>query len=224
VNNLRFAAVAASSGAILVLAACSSTPVVEPEVPEDDAGAFDASSSDAHAADGSQETDSSITDSSTTDSSTDAPIVDGGVDAREAAADAAGTVVVNFDTQVNGTLTPGYAGLGWDADWYVYSANPTEYQAHSGTQFVTNNTQQGSISFTFANPVLFDGAWFSLRDNRNATVRFDVYDAANVKLGSSITMTETITPTFLPVGIAGVKKVTLVFVDDFAMDDVTYRP
>jgi hypothetical protein len=26
------------------------------------------------------------------------------------------------------------------------------------------------------------------------------------------------------VGIAGVKKVTVVFVDDFAMDDVTYRP
>jgi hypothetical protein len=206
-------------GGLLAFAACSSSPATETaEIPGSDSGATDASTSDVTSqGDASQD--------AAGDTSTDAPLVDGGVDAHEAGADAdAGTVIVKFDTLVNGTLPPGHAGLTWDADWYVYSANPVEYQAHSGTQFITNNAQQNAISFSFPQPVTFDGAWFSLKDSRAATVRFDVYDAANVKLGSSATLTEVITPTFLPVGIAGVKKVTVVFVDDFAMDDVTYRP
>jgi hypothetical protein len=137
----------------------------------------------------------------------------------------AGTpVVIDFDDLAVNFVTPGYRGLTWDSDWYVYFTIAGEYYAHSGTQYVTNNLQGSPISFTFPQPVCFDGAWFSLRDNRNAHVRFDLYDAAGGLLGSSATLTQVLAPTYLPARVTGVKRVSVVFDVDFAMDDLTYVP
>lgn len=138
--------------------------------------------------------------------------------------DAGPSTVLNFDDRIDGNLTPTYMGLTWEADWYVFHEIAGQYRAHSGTQFITNNRQKGEISFSFKSPVTFGGAWFSLDATRNAHVRFDVFDAANAKLGSSATLTQQETPTYLPVNVANVSKVTVVFDVDFAMDDLTFTP
>jgi hypothetical protein len=159
-------------------------------------------------------------DAGLADADADATVADAPVDAR----DAGPPVVIHFDDLANGTLTAGYKGLRWDADWYVFNTIAGEYNARSGTQFITNNAQKPTISVEFPSPVFFVGAWFSLRDNRNASVRFDVFDAAGALIKSSATLEQTLTPTLLEVNAANVSKVTVWFDDDFAMDDLTYVP
>jgi hypothetical protein len=180
------------------------------ESPSGDGG-LDAPSLDA---DDSGSSDASLVDVSDGGAGSDAPVVD---------ADA-GAVVLSFDDLADGLLPSGHAGVTWDSDWYVYHAVPLEYLAHSGAQFVTNYVKPSPISFSFAKPVRFLGAWFSLRDDRNATVRFDLFDANDALIRSSSTLVQKLTPTFLDADTPNVKRVAVIFDVDFAMDDVTFIP
>ncbi|HXU00339.1 MAG TPA: hypothetical protein VN903_05075, partial [Polyangia bacterium] len=134
-------------------------------------------------------------------------------------------VVINFDDQADGPLSPTYKGIAWDTDWYVYHQVDANYRAHSGTQFITNLNVFPELSFAFPTAVHFQGAWFS--HVSGATIQLEAFDAAGTLIGASPTIQQTLTPVFLPLDARGAKKITVVFQrssagDDFAMDDVTY--
>lgn len=151
--------------------------------------------------------------------------VDGGTDAG--APPDGGEVIIDFEdygTNASTFITPGYKGLTWDSDWYVFYTIAAEYQAHSGTNFITNDFQASPISFSFPAPVYFEGAWFSLDPTRNAHVWFELYDANNVLLGTTPQLLQDLPPVFLPVNLPNVTTVRVYFDVDFAMDDVTYIP
>lgn len=138
-----------------------------------------------------------------------------------------GEVIIDFEdygSNASTFITPGYKGLTWDSDWYVFYTIAAQYQAHSGTNFITNDFQGSPISFSFPTPVYFEGAWFSLDPTRNAHVWFELYDANNVLLGTTPQLLQDLPPTFLPVNLANVTTVRVNFDVDFAMDDVTFIP
>jgi hypothetical protein len=154
----------------------------------------------------------------------------GGVSGRGGASGAGGVpvvapIVINFDDQPDGPLSPGYAGLTWDSDWYVYHNDDQFYHAHSGTQFITNLNVAPKLSFTFPAAVHFLGAWFS--HYSGAPIQLEAHDATDAVIGTSPVTEQTLVPVFIPLDVRGVKKVTVIFNPvgtrtDFSMDDVTY--
>jgi len=134
-----------------------------------------------------------------------------------------GAIVVDFEAaEVDGPLRAGFAGIDWDSDWYVYHTIPGNYEAHSGTLFVTNQNKPGAITFSFRHPVHFHGAWFSLDPAREARVRLRVLDAHGKEVAASRNMMQELAPMFLSADAANARTVIVEFSVDFAMDDVTF--
>ncbi len=130
------------------------------------------------------------------------------------------TVVIDDDLR-HGPLSTSYAGLSWEADWYVYHRVGGDYESHSGEFFITNLDQSPSISFTFPGSVRFLGAWFS--PPSGTAVHFDAYDIDGIWIDSSDALVQTVAPQFLSFDTSRVHKVTVTWSgSDFAMDDVTY--
>ena len=132
----------------------------------------------------------------------------------------AATTVVTFDTLPDETVPDGYGGITWGGEWTVYSEVQPPYTPESPPARVY--AFDGSASFSFSAPTVFDGAYFAGEDS--ALVTFNLYDGAT-EVWTSTTLSPSDIPTFLASGYNGL--VTRVVVsspepDFYVMDNVTY--
>jgi hypothetical protein len=136
-------------------------------------------------------------------------------------------VVATFDDLTTGLVlvpTP-YAGINWQGNWYSYSNPQDPYNAHSGdNRLILFGDGVVETKFSFYQPVFFDGAWIAGGGAETPGVSFNLYLGATL-VGSSSTLIESATSTFLDSGYTGwVDSVGVVGeAGRFAMDDVTYH-
>ena len=138
-----------------------------------------------------------------------------------ALAGSANATVVNFDDlSSTGLVADGYAGITWNGDWTHFDFDQFPYTPASPDQRIYDKEDAG---FSFAAPVVFDGAFFSGYDF--APVHF-VLKLGGLTVATSATLAPSDTPTFLSSGYSGLVdevRVLTPFPDFFVMDDVTFN-
>jgi hypothetical protein len=137
------------------------------------------------------------------------------------ASSAHATVVTFDDLPGAGVVADGYNGITWNGEWNFYDSVQPPYTPASGATRVYDFLSDAS--FSFAAPVVFDGASFSGYDF--APVNFQLW-LGGVQVGASGTLTPTGTPTFLASGYSGLVDEVHVqspSPDFFVMDDVTFN-
>ena len=134
----------------------------------------------------------------------------------------ASATVVNFDDLVGQSpVVDGYGGINWGGQWTYYGYAQDPYTPHSGDYRVYDFATDGG--FSFAAPVVFNGAWFSGKDT--SSVQFQLLLGGSV-VGASATLGTSVTPAFLASGYSGLVdqvKVLSGQPDFWVMDDVTYN-
>ncbi len=142
--------------------------------------------------------------------------------AAVAIAGPASATVVTFDDLVGQTtVADGYGGINWGGQWTYYGSPQSPYTAHSGDYRVYDFATDGG--FSFAAPVVFDGAWFAGLES--SSVQFQLLLGGSV-VATSATLGTTADPHFLASGYGGLVdqvKVLSGQPDFWVMDDVTYN-
>ena len=137
-------------------------------------------------------------------------------------AGSASATVVNFDDLIGTDLVAdGYQGITWNGDWTYFDFDQFPYTPASPDQRVYDLEQDAG--FSFAAPVVFDGAFFSGYDD--APVHF-VLKLNGLTVATSGTLVPSSTPTFLSSGYDGLVDEVRVLSpnpDFFVMDDVTFN-
>lgn len=142
-----------------------------------------------------------------------------------ALATSASATVLDFEDLAGGALfqsvPTNYAGVTWAANFWAYDEAQAPYTAHSGNVRLGNNGEHaGDSSFSFAQAVQFDGAWFA----GDGPLSFSLYNADTlVATSESVTLDET--PTFLSAGYTGsIDRVVINgLYGGYAMDDVQFE-
>lgn len=131
--------------------------------------------------------------------------------------------VLNFDDLVGFGAVGTYDGVDFSL-WTYYDTPQSPYNPSSGaTRIFTTieDVNQVETIFTFASPVVFNGAYFA----GNNDVFFNLYDASNNLVATSSDLSISATPTFLSSGYSGsVQTIGVVgYRGYFVMDDVTFN-
>jgi PEP-CTERM motif len=140
--------------------------------------------------------------------------------------------IITFDDlSGNGTLADGYTNAGgvpvtWYSQWFYTDTPLSTYPPESGAERVYQTFGANDAYFTFATPVVFDGAYFSGYDF--VTVNFKLYvgGIGGTLVWSSAGLTLSDTATFLASGYAGLVDTVDVYdntQDYYVMDNVTYN-
>jgi hypothetical protein len=147
-----------------------------------------------------------------------------------AGAGRAGIIDVNFDNlSGSGQVPNGYGGINWGGAWDYYGSPQSPYNPQSGPNRVYTDPgsvsvgQPGEDTFSFANPVVFKGAYFA--GYSFADLKFNLY-YHNALVFTSTDLPPSATPTFLASGYSGLVDKVGVFSqsnDYYVMDDVTYQ-
>ncbi len=157
-------------------------------------------------------------------------------------------IVITFDDLIPDTLNggtdltgSGYAGLTWGTSsdetstgeagfWSVYD-DSSYATSHSGSNFVYNAFGPNNLSFSFAAPVFFNGAWFAL-----AQGAFTEFQATQIRLRDNLgnlsawsTLSEA--PSFLEANFTGASTIWVERLGSdfefpgrvFTMDDIKYN-
>lgn len=141
----------------------------------------------------------------------------------------AGATVIGFDDLTDSVtfLPTGYAGVDWGDDFWYYDFDQATYTPSSPFTRIFANPQLhpldqvGTLTFSFADPVSFLG--FYTAGNGAGTTSYDLYlDGA--KVGSSISVLTSPTPTFVTNSYAGLAdEVRISAVNGRAVfDDITF--
>ena len=135
----------------------------------------------------------------------------------------AGATVLTFeDLSGQGMLPSNYGGLTWSDGWEYYDWSQFPYTPSSGSVRVYNNGGSAPPRFSFAAPVVFNGAYFAGYD----TAAFEMYLSGSLMATSSTaSLGATGVPVWLASGYGGpVDEVRLVVTQGFfVMDDVTFN-
>jgi hypothetical protein len=138
--------------------------------------------------------------------------------------------VVTFDDLIGDDLVvpEGYGGITWGGQWTHFDDFQPGYTPASNFQRVYPTGGAASASFSFAAPVVFNGAFFSGYPESQFTqlpiaVTFSLYLAGNL-VHTSSSLTPSSTPTFLASGYVGlVDEVIVGSRENFwVMDDGSY--
>jgi hypothetical protein len=134
---------------------------------------------------------------------------------------ASATVVTFDDLTGQAPVVDGYGGINWGGQWTYYGYAQDPYTPHSGNYRVYDAATDAG--FTFAAPVVFNGAWFAGKDT--SSVQFQLLLGGSV-VATSASLGTSVTPAFLSSGYAGLVdqvKVLSGQPDFWVMDDVTYN-
>ncbi|HVS37566.1 MAG TPA: PEP-CTERM sorting domain-containing protein [Gemmataceae bacterium] len=144
---------------------------------------------------------------------------------------AAGVIDVNFDNLSGQAQVPnGYGGVNWSGHWDYYGFSQPPFNPQSGPNRIYTDygspvaSGPGENTFTFPNPAVFLGAYFS--GYSFADLKFNLY-YQNALVFTSADLKPSAAPTFLASGYSGLVDKVGVWSqtnDYYVMDDVTYEP
>jgi hypothetical protein len=138
----------------------------------------------------------------------------------------AARIIVEFeDLSGTGLIADGYGGINWNDNFSFYDTAEAPFTPNSGSTVAFSNyakTEPGTQftqAFSFASPVLFEGAYFS---GNPFTLALDYY-LGGVRVGG-IAIVTSATPTFLAGLPTAVDEVRVTGnTGNWVMDDVTYE-
>ncbi|MGZ3376092.1 MAG: PEPxxWA-CTERM sorting domain-containing protein [Phenylobacterium sp.] len=140
-------------------------------------------------------------------------------------ASGAHATVVNFDDlSGSSSVADGYGGINWGGAFTYYDSAQDPYTPHSGRERIYGSCDCTTDNvFTFAAPVVFDGAWFAGVDGTHNDFQLSL---GGVVVATSASLNMSSTPTFLASGYSGlVDKVDIQTSQPgyWIADDITYN-